>query len=116
MDILGKSNSLSYAAAWGMLAYLAADIIFEQQYAVDIKGPKFLTGKFSAWGFLRIIKFAHASLCNVMMMPLTLQGLSSLQVSFLLGIKNSNNTKTFLYTRLESALKNLRFCSLSMQV
>ena len=55
MDILGKSNSLSYAAAWGMLAYLAADIIFEQQYAVDITGPKFLTGKFSAWGKQDII-------------------------------------------------------------
>ena len=44
MDILGKSNRFSYAAAWGMLSYLAADIIFNQQYAIEINGPKFVTG------------------------------------------------------------------------
>lgn len=43
MDILGKSNRFSYAAAWGMLSYLAADIIFNQQYAIEINGPKFVT-------------------------------------------------------------------------
>ena len=45
MDVLGKSNRFSYAAAWGMLAYLAADIVFSQTYAVDFEGPKFVTGK-----------------------------------------------------------------------
>ena len=44
MDILGKSNRFSYAAAWGMLAYLAADIIFSQRYAVEFHGPKFVSG------------------------------------------------------------------------
>ena len=45
MDILGRSNRFSYAAAWGMLAYLAGDIVFDQTYAVDFQGPRFVTGK-----------------------------------------------------------------------
>lgn len=43
MDILGRSNRFSYAAAWGMLAYLAGDIVFDQTYAVDFQGPRFVT-------------------------------------------------------------------------
>ena len=64
MDILGKSNRFSYAAAWGMLAYLTADIIFDQQYAVDFQGPKFVSGKSGRKYSLRQTKFPCLLLCH----------------------------------------------------
>ncbi|KAL3847291.1 hypothetical protein ACJMK2_018210 [Sinanodonta woodiana] len=42
MDIFGKSNRFSYAAAWGCIAFLTSDIIFERKYAVDLPGPLYL--------------------------------------------------------------------------
>ena len=44
MDILGKSNRFSYLAAWGSIAYLAAEMVTEQKFALTLSG-KYGTGK-----------------------------------------------------------------------
>lgn len=44
MDILGKSNRFSYAAAWGAIAFLAADMVFGDVVIVDLQGPPYVTG------------------------------------------------------------------------
>ena len=60
---------------------------------------------------MRIIKFAYASLCNVMMMPIDITGPKFLTGKF----SASEKLRQFLYTRLESSLENQRFYSVSMQ-
>ncbi|KAL3847277.1 hypothetical protein ACJMK2_018197, partial [Sinanodonta woodiana] len=42
MDIMGRSNRFSYAAAWGCIAFLVSDVIFQQKYAVNLPGPFFM--------------------------------------------------------------------------
>lgn len=42
MDVMGRSNRFSYAAAFGATASLCANVIFYQLYAVEISGPAFL--------------------------------------------------------------------------
>ena len=44
MDILGKSHRFSYAAAWGSIAFLAADMVIEQKFALKLEGPPIITG------------------------------------------------------------------------
>lgn len=43
MDILGKSNRFSYAAAWGSIAFLAADLVFGSTVIVKLEGPTYVT-------------------------------------------------------------------------
>lgn len=43
MDILGRSNRFSYVAAWGAVAYLAADVVFEQKFALRLEGKSYVT-------------------------------------------------------------------------
>ncbi|KAH3816023.1 stimulated by retinoic acid gene 6 protein-like [Dreissena polymorpha] len=43
MDILGKSNRMSYAAAWGAIAFLTAEMVFGEFVIVDLKGPRYIT-------------------------------------------------------------------------
>ncbi|KAH3742162.1 hypothetical protein DPMN_048898 [Dreissena polymorpha] len=45
MDILGKSNRMSYAAAWGAIAFLTAEMVFGEFVIVDLKGPRYITSK-----------------------------------------------------------------------
>ena len=47
MDILGRSNRFSYAAAWGAIAFLAADMVFGSTTIVDLTGPPYVTGMMS---------------------------------------------------------------------
>lgn len=44
MDILGKSNRFSYVAAWGSIAFLAADLVFGSTVIVQLEGPSYVTG------------------------------------------------------------------------
>lgn len=44
MDVMGRSNRFSYAAAFGATASLCANVIFYQLYAVQINGPAYLRG------------------------------------------------------------------------
>ena len=48
MDIMGRSNRFSYAAAFGATASLCVGVIFEQKFAVTLTGPKYITGKLNA--------------------------------------------------------------------
>ncbi|XP_060605143.1 uncharacterized protein LOC132757773 [Ruditapes philippinarum] len=43
MDILGKSHRFSYAAAWGSIAFLAADLVFGSTVIVKLEGPSYVT-------------------------------------------------------------------------
>ncbi|XP_052260590.1 stimulated by retinoic acid gene 6 protein-like isoform X2 [Dreissena polymorpha] len=43
MDILGKSNRMSYAAAWGSITFLTMEMIFEKTVIVDLHGPTYVT-------------------------------------------------------------------------
>ena len=38
-----------------MLAYLAADIIFNQQYALDLQGHNYVTGKYNFSYFIHLL-------------------------------------------------------------
>ncbi|XP_021360029.1 stimulated by retinoic acid gene 6 protein-like [Mizuhopecten yessoensis] len=41
-DVIGRSNRVSYAAAFGSIAFLCAGVIFEGTYAIDYTGPLYL--------------------------------------------------------------------------
>ncbi|XP_033759824.1 stimulated by retinoic acid gene 6 protein-like [Pecten maximus] len=41
-DVIGRSNRVSYAAAFGSIAYLCSGVIFEGKYAIDYTGPLYL--------------------------------------------------------------------------
>ncbi|KAH3809600.1 stimulated by retinoic acid gene 6 protein-like isoform X3 [Dreissena polymorpha] len=43
MDILGKSNRMSYAAAWGAITFLTVDMVFGLTVIVDLQGPRYVT-------------------------------------------------------------------------
>ncbi|KAL4220305.1 hypothetical protein ACF0H5_020712 [Mactra antiquata] len=43
MDILGKSNRFSYAAAWGSIAFLATDLVFGSISIIQFTGPPYVT-------------------------------------------------------------------------
>ncbi|XP_045199274.2 receptor for retinol uptake stra6-like [Mercenaria mercenaria] len=43
MDILGKSHRFSYAAAWGSIAFLAADLVFGSTVIIKLEGPSYVT-------------------------------------------------------------------------
>lgn len=42
MDIMKRSHRFSYAAAFGTLAHLCADIVFDAKYAFNYEGPAYL--------------------------------------------------------------------------
>ncbi|KAL5003951.1 hypothetical protein ScPMuIL_017407 [Solemya velum] len=42
MDIMSRSNRFSYAAAFGAVTSLCAEVIFESLYAIDYAGPTYL--------------------------------------------------------------------------
>ena len=44
MDVLSRSNSLSYAAAFGLLSNVCYDVIVNQEFAIDYEGPIYLKG------------------------------------------------------------------------
>ena len=44
MDVLKRSHRFSYAAAFGTLARLCADIVFNSKYAFTYTGPTYLKG------------------------------------------------------------------------
>ncbi|XP_069104058.1 LOW QUALITY PROTEIN: stimulated by retinoic acid gene 6 protein-like [Argopecten irradians] len=41
-DVIGRSNRVSYAAAFGSIAYLCSGVIFEGKYAIEYTGPLYL--------------------------------------------------------------------------
>ncbi|XP_060070864.1 receptor for retinol uptake stra6-like [Ylistrum balloti] len=41
-DVIGRSNRVSYAAAFGSIAYLCSGVVFEGRYAIDYSGPLYL--------------------------------------------------------------------------
>ena len=71
MDVLKRSHRFSYAAAFGTLARLCADIVFNSKYAFTYTGPTYIKGlylciftniKFSKHGLL----WEFISLMNAM--------------------------------------------------
>ncbi|XP_052784291.1 receptor for retinol uptake stra6-like [Mya arenaria] len=43
MDLLGKSNRTSYAAAWGAISFLVAQMVFGSTNIVNLEGPNYVT-------------------------------------------------------------------------
>lgn len=44
MDVMKRSHRFSYAAAFGTLAHLCSNIVFDAKYAFHYNGPTYLKG------------------------------------------------------------------------
>lgn len=44
MDVMKRSHRFSYAAAFGTLAHLCSNIVFDAKYAFNYDGPAYLKG------------------------------------------------------------------------
>ena len=59
MDLLGKSNRVSYAAAWGTISYLAADMVLGETTIVALEGPNYVTSECRNVFHLECVIFTH---------------------------------------------------------